>query len=60
MKMLPTKLYIALQDAWTRDEGQTMAEYAIILAVIVVAVIGTLTFLSGGITKTLSSVTSRL
>jgi Flp pilus assembly pilin Flp len=37
-----------------------MAEYAIILAVIVVAVIGTLTFLSGGIKGTLSKVTSSL
>ena len=57
------KLYSFFESflAATRDEeGQTMAEYAIILAVIVVAVIATLTFLSGGITKTLSSVTSSL
>jgi Flp pilus assembly pilin Flp len=40
-----------------RDEaGQTMAEYAVVLAVITVAVIGVITLLSGQITATLNSV----
>jgi Flp pilus assembly pilin Flp len=43
-----------------REHGQTMAEYAIVLAVITVAIIATLGFLAGGITKALSSVTSKL
>jgi Flp pilus assembly pilin Flp len=42
------------------ERGQTMAEYAIVLAVITVAIIATLGFLAGGITKALSSVTSAL
>jgi Flp pilus assembly pilin Flp len=47
--------------AQTRDEkGQTMAEYAIILAVIVVAVLGALAYMSGGIKSTLSNVTRSL
>src|SRR4051812_11907071 len=57
------KLYSFFESflASTRDEeGQTMAEYAIILAVIVVAVLATLALLAGGINTALSSVTSKL
>jgi Flp pilus assembly pilin Flp len=44
-----------------RDEsGQTMAEYAVVLAVITIAILGALAFLSGGIKSALSSVTSKL
>jgi Flp pilus assembly pilin Flp len=43
-----------------RERGQTMAEYAVVLAVVTVAILATLTLLSGGITKAISSVTSRL
>jgi Flp pilus assembly pilin Flp len=37
-----------------------MAEYAVVLAVITVAIVGTLAFLAGGINSTLNSVTSSL
>ena len=43
-----------------RDEGQTMAEYAVVLAVITVAIVGALTALGGGIQSALSAVTSYL
>jgi Flp pilus assembly pilin Flp len=43
-----------------REHGQTMAEYAVVLAVITVAIIATLGFLAGGIKNALSSVTSKL
>ncbi len=43
-----------------RERGQTMAEYAVVLAVITVAIVGTLAFLAGGIKSTLNSVTSKL
>ncbi len=42
------------------EEGQTMAEYAVVLAVITLAVIIALTALSGGIKSALTSVTSVL
>jgi Flp pilus assembly pilin Flp len=42
------------------ERGQTMAEYAVVLAVITVAILVTLGLLAGGINKTLSSVTSKL
>jgi Flp pilus assembly pilin Flp len=43
-----------------RERGQTMAEYAVVLAVITIAILGALAFLSGGIKSALSSVTSKL
>ena len=43
---------------WRKEEGQTMAEYGVVLAVITVGAIAAFTALSGGITKAVSSVTS--
>jgi Flp pilus assembly pilin Flp len=42
------------------EEGQTMAEYGVVLAVISVLVIGALLLLSGGITKAINAVTNVL
>jgi Flp pilus assembly pilin Flp len=39
-----------------REEGQTMAEYAVILTVIAAAVLAALLLLSGNITKVLNTV----
>jgi Flp pilus assembly pilin Flp len=59
-----TRFYAFLQSfvAASRDSeaGQTMAEYAVVLAVITVAIIATLGFLAGGINSALSSVTGNL
>jgi Flp pilus assembly pilin Flp len=49
-----------LATARDSERGQTMAEYAVVLAVITVAIVGTLAFLAGGINKALSSVTGNL
>jgi Flp pilus assembly pilin Flp len=57
------KLFVSLQNrlATLRDEqGQTMAEYGVVLAVISVIVIVALTALSGGITGALNKVTALL
>ena len=43
-----------------REEGQTMAEYGVTLAVICVATVGVFTVLSGGIAKSLNKVTGLL
>jgi Flp pilus assembly pilin Flp len=45
---------------YAREEGQTMAEYGIVLAVITVGVIVALTALSGGVKDALNAVTGRL
>jgi Flp pilus assembly pilin Flp len=39
-----------------RQEGQTMAEYAVVLGVITLAVVGVFTALSGGISNAINSV----
>ena len=43
-----------------REEGQTMAEYAVVLGVITLAVVGVFTALSGGISGAISSVTGMI
>jgi Flp pilus assembly pilin Flp len=43
-----------------REEGQTMAEYGVVLAVITVAAIVALGVLSGAITGAMNTVASRL
>ena len=43
-----------------RERGQTMAEYAVVLAVIAIGILVALTALSGGISTSLGKVTSKL
>ena len=43
-----------------RQEGQTMAEYAVVLGVITAGVIVAITALSGGVSGALSAVTGRI
>jgi len=43
-----------------KEEGQTMAEYGVVLAVITLLIVGTLTALSGGINGALHNVISVL
>ena len=43
-----------------REEGQTMAEYAVVLGVITLAVVGVFTALAGGISGAINSVKGAL
>ena len=43
-----------------REEGQTMAEYGVVLAVITLGVVVALTALSGGITGAIDTVVTKL
>jgi Flp pilus assembly pilin Flp len=43
-----------------REEGQTMAEYGVVLAVITLGIVATLGLLSGGIDNALNSVIGKL
>jgi Flp pilus assembly pilin Flp len=58
------KYFIAAQtfanDLRSQEEGQTMAEYGVVLAVITLLIVGTLTALSGGINGALQAVTDVL
>jgi Flp pilus assembly pilin Flp len=48
------------RDMWRKQEGQTMAEYGVVLAVITIGAVGVFTALSGGITKSINKVTALL
>ena len=43
-----------------RDDGQTMAEYGVVLAVVTLLVVAALTALSGGISSAIDAVTGIL
>ena len=60
MLELYTSLVNRLEDLREGERGQTMAEYAVILGVITVIVLGSITLLSGGITGALDAVTGIL
>jgi Flp pilus assembly pilin Flp len=49
-----------LRERLSKQEGQTMAEYAVVLAVITVLIIASLTLLSGAISSALDAVTAIL
>ena len=49
-----------LGGTWRREEGQTMAEYGVVLAVITIAVMAVLTAFSGGIQNVIARATALL
>ena len=49
-----------VRQNWRKEDGQTMAEYGVVLAVITVGAIVAFTALSGGISKAINNVTSLL
>jgi Flp pilus assembly pilin Flp len=49
-----------LRTLWSHDDGQDIAEYAVMLAVILIAVIGTLRLIGGNANNAFSSVASNL
>ena len=51
-------LHAPVKMTLAREEGQTLAEYAMILALIAIAVIGAVLFLSGQISSLFSTIGS--
>lgn len=49
-----------LRNVWKSDEGQDIAEYAVMLAVILILVIGTVRMIGGNANNAFSSVASSL
>ena len=45
-----------LRTHWRKEEGQTMAEYGVVLAVITIAVIGAITLLSDNVRNAIEQV----
>lgn len=60
MEHFSQKLYARLVTSFSREDGQTMAEYGVILAVITVAIITVLALLSNTIGDVLSKVVSTI
>ncbi len=54
--MTLSKWFELARTSLQKEEGQTMAEYGVVLAVITLLIVGTLTALSGGINGALNSV----
>jgi Flp pilus assembly pilin Flp len=52
-----TKLF---RHLWSEEQGQDIAEYAVMLAVILVLVIGTVRLIGGNANNTFSSVASSI
>jgi Flp pilus assembly pilin Flp len=50
----------ALRNVWLSDEGQDIAEYAVMLGVILILVIGTLRLIGGNANNVFSSVASNV
>jgi pilus assembly protein Flp/PilA len=55
-----TKIYTWLESALRKEEGQGLAEYALILALIAVVAILALVFLGTQITKILSEIGAKI
>ena len=53
-------MFKPLVELSKREDGQTMAEYGVVLAVITLGILVALTALSGGISAALDSVTAIL
>ena len=49
-----------LRRLWCEDEGQDIAEYAVMLAVILVIVVGTIRLIGGNANNVFSSVASSI
>jgi Flp pilus assembly pilin Flp len=56
MRNIVTKLYLLTK----RDSGQTMAEYAVVLAVISLVVVAALGLLAGSISGALDTITAEI
>ncbi len=55
-----TDLYTYLRARFVREEGQTMAEYGVVLAVVCLLTIAAFTALQGGISGAINAVSSIL
>jgi Flp pilus assembly pilin Flp len=51
---------LILRRLWQQDEGQDIAEYAVMLAVILVIVVGTIRLIGGNANNVFSSVASSI
>ena len=60
MHDLTLKIYLRLQDILSREEGQDLVEYALVVALIAFGAIAGMNALSGGINAAFKTVSSKL
>jgi pilus assembly protein Flp/PilA len=60
MNNLILRAYVKIQNLMLREEGQDMAEYALLLSLIAVVCIGTVSKLANGVTNVMNTVISNL
>ena len=60
IKLFPLRLYLAAKSFREDEEGQTLVEYALILALVSVTAVAALQALSGGINGVFSQIVSDL
>jgi len=53
-------MYIYLRQLWTDEQGQDIAEYAVMLAVILVLVVGTVRLIGGNANNAFSATASAI
>ncbi len=58
--MEPMSVLPLLARLWSEDQGQDIAEYAVMLAVILVIVVGTIRLIGGNANNVFSSVSSSI
>ena len=51
-----TRVWVALQNTFSRDNGATLVEYALLLVLIAIVAIGALTLLGGNVSTSLNEV----
>jgi len=53
-------MFTLIRELWCRDEGQDIAEYAVMLAVILVLVVGTIRLIGSNANNVFSSTASSI
>jgi pilus assembly protein Flp/PilA len=59
-KLIPMRMYLALQALRTGEEGQAMVEYALILALVSVAAVAILSTLGNSVSSIFSEINADL
>ena len=60
MRLVPTRLYLALDSLRAHEDGQAMVEYALILALVAVAAVAILQALGGSVSSIFNEINSDL
>ena len=53
-------MWKSLRKLWVKEEGQGLVEYALIIALVAIAVVAALTLLGGGVGNTLNNIIASL